>query len=976
MASGRRSSQNIKRRRSSQSPYKAPLRDEITNTLYCRGCDRPCRSQAVLISHESQCAKMSKFSPNRAFSKFTKLNGNSRNMRVKKVALPSSQPTATTTEAISPETQGKEIHFPPLPSRNKAPAKHSKYGHVSVNTVNDTTQMKGPTRNPPPIGITNRRPCSSREPADTTPVVPPVTSPIAQTTAAPPDTRQTDDDVVCCPLCTIEVSSDTDSVFCDMCKSWSHKTCLFLTDDEFTTLTTSSDPWYCSRCQSIKANKIKWGQYQGEEKIREVISSIYEKILDWDKNIFLLPRGKCGTDFLKTLTTLIYHFVNKTKWERLALPLVMIFVPLMLQKPTKKSKRRTDAKYLTTRLERWEKGDLLSIINEIEAAQKILKKDPQKKKREANRQKTFISLMMFGKVGQAANFINNEDSVKGVHTLTEDLKQILLEKHPKSRDIVEETLLPDTSTPPEPIIYEGITSEEVLKVAKNMKGSGGPTQVDSEIWRHFLCSKAYGKASIECCEAIADLTKRLCTEHIDPICLSEFLANRLIPLDKGLTKEGTPGVRPIGIGEVIRRITGKLLVRSIKDEIIEAAGPLQTCSGMKSGIEAAIHAMRTTFDHQETEAILLVDAENAFNNLNRKAALHNIKQLCPPFHQYLENTYQTPANLIISTDTGHETILSEEGCTQGDATAMAKYALGIKPLIDKLAEETDDANCKQVWYADDSSSAGEIIEMKKWWDTLCEQGPKYGYFPLATKTILIVKDSHKEKASRIFGNCGVTITTEGERHMGAVVGSLEFKELYVSKKVAKWIDDIKELSAIAQDEPQAALSSFTKAISHRWTYIQRTIPNISHLFTPLEEAIRNEFIPAVIGRSVSDIERRYLALPVRFGGIGISDPTASADIEFNISATVTGPLVDIIIAQEKDFRNYNQQEVEATISRMKLMKEDSLREEMTEVMSMLDEKTKRSLTLAQEKGAGSWLTVPPIKSLGYTLNKREFRERI
>ena len=222
----------------------------------------------------------------------------------------------------------------------------------------------------------------------------------------------------------------------------------------------------------------------------------------------------------------------------------------------------------------------------------------------------------------------------------------------------------------------------------------------------------------------------------------------------------------------------------------------------------------------------------------------------------------------------------------------------------------------------------------------------------------------------------MTITTEGERHMGAVVGSLEFKELYVSKKVAKWIDDIKELSAIAQDEPQAALSSFTKAISHRWTYIQRTIPNISHLFTPLEEAIRNEFIPAVIGRSVSDIERRYLALPVRFGGIGISDPTASADIEFNISATVTGPLVDIIIAQEKDFRNYNQQEVEVTISRMKLMKEDSLREEMTEVMSMLDEKTKRSLTLAQEKGAGSWLTVPPIKSLGYTLNKREFRDSL
>ena len=61
-----------------------------------------------------------------------------------------------------------------------------------------------------------------------------------------------------------------------------------------------------------------------------------------------------------------------------------------------------------------------------------------------------------------------------------------------------------------------------------------------------------------------------------------------------------------------------------------AAGPLQTCSGLKGGIEAAIHAMRLTFEKENTEAVLLVDAENAFNNLNRKAALQNIRQLCPP----------------------------------------------------------------------------------------------------------------------------------------------------------------------------------------------------------------------------------------------------------------------------------------------------------------------------------------------------------
>ena len=211
----------------------------------------------------------------------------------------------------------------------------------------------------------------------------------------------------------------------------------------------------------------------------------------------------------------------------------------------------------------------------------------------------------------------------------------------------------------------------------------------------------------------------------------------MVPLDKGDTKEGKPGVRPIGVGEVLRRLVGKLLISVIKDDITTAAGPIQTCTGVKAGIEAAIHTMRQVFENENTEAILLVDAENAFNNLNRKAALLNIKEICPPFYRYLQNTYQKPAKLIIPGEDKYDIILSEEGSTQGDVAAMPLYGIGIKPLTDKLAGTVNTEICKQVWYADDSSSAGEIYEMKKWWDELCVAGPKYGYFPLASKTILI-----------------------------------------------------------------------------------------------------------------------------------------------------------------------------------------------------------------------------------------------
>ena len=56
--------------------------------------------------------------------------------------------------------------------------------------------------------------------------------------------------------------------------------------------------------------------------------------------------------------------------------------------------------------------------------------------------------------------------------------------------------------------------------------------------------------------------------------------------------------------------------------------------------------------------------------------------------------------------------------------------------------------------------------------------------------------------------------------MGAVIGSDEFREEYVTSKVEEWVKDVEVLSIIAKDEPQAALSSYTKALSYRWTFLQ------------------------------------------------------------------------------------------------------------------------------------------------------------
>ena len=114
---------------------------------------------------------------------------------------------------------------------------------------------------------------------------------------------------------------------------------------------------------------------------------------------------------------------------------------------------------------------------------------------------------------------------------------------------------------------------------------------------------------------------------------------------------------------------------------------------------------------------------------------------------------------------------------------MSLYALGIKPLIYLLADSNGITKCIPCWFADDSSSAGKLIEIRKWWDVLCNAGPKYGYYPLPRKTVLVVKEEHEDLAKEIFRDTGVTISSTGERHMGARVGSQFHKEKYVKEKI-------------------------------------------------------------------------------------------------------------------------------------------------------------------------------------------------
>ena len=409
--------------------------------------------------------------------------------------------------------------------------------------------------------------------------------------------------------------------------------------------------------------------------------------------------------------------------------------------------------------------------------------------------------------------------------------------------------------------------------------------------------------------------------------------------------------------EELERFVHRILSFTIRTRDAPRRRTIDYRSGQIAGTEAAVHVVRSLFGYADSDAILLVDASNAFNSLNRSVALHNIQQLCPSLACVLiNNTYRSPASLFISGDT----LLSEEGTTQGDPLAMPMYAIAMIPLIRRLT-----GGITQVWYADDACACGRLSDLRLWWDQLCREGPGFGYFPNASKTWLVTKESCRSDAEITFAGTNVNLTDEGRPYLGAAIGTNQFITQFVMEKVEGWSADVTRLAKIAQSQPHAAYSAFTKGLSSRWIYVSRTIPDIAKLLQPLEDAIRLVLIPALTGRAPpNDTERNLFALPPQWGGLGLSNPVCHADQESDASRKISEPLCNFLLNHNLQYFEVKADQLTQKSS-VRSFKRDLYSGNSSNLHPQLSASLQVAVKLAIEKGASSWLTAIPLDEYGF-----------
>ena len=263
------------------------------------------------------------------------------------------------------------------------------------------------------------------------------------------------------------------------------------------------------------------------------------------------------------------------------------------------------------------------------------------------------------------------------------------------------------------------------------------------------------------------------------------------------------------------------------------------------------------------------------------------------------NFYSVSGRLFVL---GGKELLSHEGNVHGDPTAMEIY--GIVILLKHLATCYPERYPKMVAFADYLTSARGLSNLRSCWKVLLVIGPKYGYFPKPSKTILMVKPEYESEAAEIFDNTNIKITSSGQRHLVVVVGSELYRKKYVEDIVSKWKDELLLLlSKSAGIQPQAAYSAYIHGFKSKYNFFICTIPTMQNHMKIIGDVLRNHFISALSGESpISEHLRQYIALSIRLVGLAVTTPHLNTKVEYNASRLLAKDIVDHIISQNTKYK--------------------------------------------------------------------------
>ena len=258
----------------------------------------------------------------------------------------------------------------------------------------------------------------------------------------------------------------------------------------------------------------------------------------------------------------------------------------------------------------------------------------------------------------AVRIIASQDTFAGYGI---EVTRALQAKHPPAPDDITLPADPDADTAP----FQA-TKEQVVEALNTFPASSGsgPDGIRPGHLTSLTC-KGSGAAGERLKASLTNVCNLVISGRVPEPIKPLFFGASLCALAK---KDG--GIRPIAIGNSLRRLATKVLLSPLMAELRERLQPTQLGVGTPAGCEAALRATRAYIEGTTSpKALLKIDLKNAFNSIRRDKILAAVRENIPEAYCLFHQAYGTDSTLYH----GSTNISSSTGLQQGDPAGPALF---------------------------------------------------------------------------------------------------------------------------------------------------------------------------------------------------------------------------------------------------------------------------------------------------------------
>ena len=451
----------------------------------------------------------------------------------------------------------------------------------------------------------------------------------------------------------------------------------------------------------------------------------------------------------------------------------------------------------------------------------------------------------------------------GMAQQTRETEATMRSKHPPAEE--PPTFIPTAPVQDTPQLQFGLLAVEKASLSFRRGTAPGPGGFRPEHLRTAIKGAPANRA-VRAGAALTRLVNLMAAGRVPEEVAPYLCGARLHAAKK---KDG--GLRPIAIGNLLRRLTSKLIASALADKAASHFAPHQLGVGVQGGCEAILHTVRQALEKDPDKWNLQCDFLNAFNLASRQTTFLEVEKVFPEALAWVLTSYGAPSHLQY----GDSTISSDRGFHQGDPLAGLLFSANLQPVIDTIEEEVPDLEV-DAWFLDDGDQVGTLDQLRKVVDILLREGPPRGLVlstsatvpaPGRPKTTVWCPADLSSMPEDPLQRGLLRVREPGIILLGAPLGTPQFVREVLSKKVEKVQEITSLLPGIEDPHTEFVLLRSCLALP-KLMFSLRTVDTSAYQEPLIEyDRVTREALTRIMGSPLQDQQWSQATLPTSMGGL-------------------------------------------------------------------------------------------------------------